>query len=72
MNHKGIINELVTIGNWAKSCKTLEQLDIVTNFFHDKCEVYNKHFNVNLEIMLHIGIVTGILLSIRKLRFSKK
>lgn len=68
------IKKLAVIGNWAKSCKTSEQLEIVSNFMNrhvmtiqpfNRWEV--KEFG---RVMYHLGIVDGIILSIKKLKFK--
>lgn len=70
------IDNLVTIGNWAKSCKTKEQLQNVDKFFHNhmsNIKPFNKwEMGKSHRVMFHCGIVSGMLLSIKKLKFKKQ
>lgn len=54
------INQCTTIGNWGISCKTLEQFEVVEEFF----EKFNKkcYGTDNVKLVYNIGITTGVLL----------
>lgn len=69
MKSNDIINELVIIGNWAKSCKTKEQLEVVNKFLDKKMYSYPKK-HIGLEVSFHMGIVSGIILSLKKLKYG--
>lgn len=64
------LNDLVTIGNWAKSCETKEQLDIVDKTFKDYCK-NNKFWKHRAdEVLFNQGVVAGIILTLYKIRFG--
>ena len=69
MNSNDIVNDLVIIGNWAKSCKTKEQLEVVDNFLKKKISSYPKK-HIGLDVSFHMGIVFGIILSLKKLKYG--
>lgn len=61
---------LITIGNWARSCKTLEQLNNVKTFLTKRVKT-TKEFSTKDTITLnyHLGIVDGIILSLKEVKF---
>ena len=66
-----LLQDLVTIGNWAKSCTTKEQLESTKKFLNKRLldtsctrEEYGK-------VMYNIGLVDGIILSIEKIKIDK-
>jgi len=68
-----IIDELITIGNWAKSCKTKEQLMLVKRFLDKKATSPHTKFPKHLAVKVHynLGIVDGIILTLSKTRFGE-
>lgn len=69
------ISEIIIIANWAKSCKTKEQLDNIDSFLKKYYKRMKPSFYFTQKdshrVMYHMGIVDGIILSIRKLKFNK-
>lgn len=67
------IKELVIIGNWAKSCKTKEQLDTVRKYLDKK--IKSKDFKFpekdTAKANYSLGIVDGIILTLSKTRFGE-
>lgn len=64
------LNDLEIIGNWAKSCETKEQLNIVDKAFNDYCNRYKFWKYRADEILYNQGVVAGIILSIYQIRFG--
>jgi len=65
------IADLVIIGNWAKSCKSQEQLDTVDGFFERYLQKYKFPKYRSDEVIYNSGIVAGIILTLNKTRFGK-
>jgi hypothetical protein len=65
-----MILELIIIGNWAKTCKTKEQLDVVENFLNKKSSIMFKDKNFGSAACFNLGVVCGIILSLNKIKFS--
>tara|TARA_R110000851_G_scaffold85491_1_gene185921 strand:- start:62 stop:301 length:240 start_codon:yes stop_codon:yes gene_type:complete len=66
------IKKLSTIGNWAKSCETPEQLKTVEKFMRVHMSNIEPFMfsRESHEVMYHCGIVDGIILSIGKLKIK--
>ncbi len=69
--NKETISEMVVIGNWAKSCKTKEQLDTVSTFFEKYLNKYSFFKYGADKVLLNQGMVLGIILTLSKTRFGK-
>jgi len=71
---KKVVEELTTIGNWAKSCKTREQLMLVDKFLNKKVATsYFKFPSMDSSIChLHLGVVDGIILTLAKTKFAQE
>ena len=65
------VDDLVVIGNWAKSCMTREQLTTVEKFLEKYVDKYSYcKFGAD-RVLFNQGMVFGIILTIKKLRFGK-
>lgn len=66
------IESMVTIGKWAKSCETKEQIDNVENFLNKFLENTKKPIYKDENELCHVhwGIVQGIILSVRNLKIK--
>lgn len=64
-----IIKEIVTIGDWMKSCRNQEQLDAVNDFLNSKKWVIPSIDSA--IISFHLGVVRGISLTIEKRKAYK-
>ena len=67
-----LLKELVIIGDWAKSCKTREQLLTVKNYLDNKVKSPYTRFPTKMthKAYYHLGIVDGIILTLLKTRFK--
>lgn len=66
------LDALITIGRWAKSCETLEQLKKVKDFFYKKLRILEKeHFSWSevSKLNYRIGITEGIIMTTEHLKF---
>jgi hypothetical protein len=70
-NH--VVKELVIIGNWAKTCKTIEQLETVEKFLDKKVNSSVWWYpSIDKEVChFHLGVVKGMILTLFKIRFEK-
>lgn len=65
-----LLDNLVIIGNWAKSCKTLDQLDLVSEFIARNYLTW-KYSKQDTEIVSYnLGMVDGIILTLTKTKFK--
>lgn len=75
-NVEKYIDDLVTIGKWAKSCKTPEQFKNVKNFLDKQMDRTKGIFILSAEqqqrVSYHIGFIDGMMFAIDKLKISKK
>lgn len=60
------VDNLATIGNWAKSCTTIEQLIVVDKFLDKHCTRMRWRSTELSVLHYHLGIVDGIILSLKK------
>tara|TARA_R110000772_G_scaffold17348_3_gene48471 strand:+ start:1508 stop:1741 length:234 start_codon:yes stop_codon:yes gene_type:complete len=65
------IGDLVIIGNWAKSCKTIVQLLTVNNFLINYSANHSFPKYRSDEVLFNQGVVSGIILTLIKTRFGK-
>lgn len=54
------IEGLVKIGDWAVSCKTLEQLETLDSFYDRHCNRYQG--NHSAKLIYNLGLVSGVIL----------
>jgi len=62
------VEEFTYIGNWVKSCKTLEQLNTVENFLNTKIKFLAKQNFSRKDISAlnyHLGVLDGTIMSIK-------
>lgn len=68
---KRFLDDLIIIGNWAKSCETKEQFENVKKFLTNKINIYKSCKTWEAEKALYnLGFIDGMFLAIEKLKFK--